>query len=256
MNTHIRPIRYLEVNMNAAQKHTDLLTLASAGAHAPDQIPLALQDFDVSSSLSALVDGEVHDTELDCLLAAHARGQETLEAWHSYQVIGDVLRASAPAVTAKAPQDFLAGIHARLQAEATLAQPLQPTLPRTPVAVAGHVRGPAANDAVFRWKMVAGLASLAAVMAVSWTLLGTAPSGAGGTRGSGPQLALMGANPGVTATQAQESTALVVNTAQGPLIRDVQLEALLAEHRHHGAMSALQMPAGFLRNATYDAAGR
>jgi sigma-E factor negative regulatory protein RseA len=49
---------------------------------------------------------------------------------------------------------------------------------------------------------------------------------------------------------------VVVNTPQGAVIRDTQLEALMAEHRQHGGMSALQMPAGFLRNATYDATGR
>ena len=37
---------------------------------------------------------------------------------------------------------------------------------------------------------------------------------------------------------------------------DEVLEALLAEHRQHGGMSALQMPSGFIRNATYEAAGR
>jgi sigma-E factor negative regulatory protein RseA len=46
---------------------------------------------------------------------------------------------------------------------------------------------------------------------------------------------------------------VVVNTSQGVLIRDAQLEALMAEHRQFGGVSALQMPAGFLRNATHDA---
>lgn len=250
--------RYLEINMNAAQTHTDSLPSASTGAAAPRQASPAGSVFDEASSLSALADGEVHGAELDRLLGEHPRQNETLEVWHSYQVIGDVLRASAPAVATRSPQDFLAGIHARLQAEPalTLPQPLQTVVHQAPAVVVGHVRAPAANDAVFRWKMVAGLASLAAVMAVSWTVLGTAPSGAGGIEGAGPQLALMETNPGVAAPLPQEPTAVVVNTAQGPLIRDAQLEALMAEHRQHGGMSALQMPAGFLRNATYDATGR
>jgi sigma-E factor negative regulatory protein RseA len=62
--------------------------------------------------------------------------------------------------------------------------------------------------------------------------------------------------PGTIAPQLPETTAVVVNTPQGAVIRDTQLEALMAEHRQHGGMSALQMPAGFLRNATYDATGR
>lgn len=244
--------------MNAAQKHTDLPRLVSDATHPCGQTASALQGFDPAMSWSALVDGEVHDTELKGLLAEDMDDGEILEVWHSYQVIGDVLRSSAPAVAHQAPQAFLAGVHARLQAEAQPTAPVleAPVLPEAPTLVTGHVRAPAANDAVFRWKMVAGLASLAAVMAVSWTVLGTAPAGADGSSGAGMQLAMTGANPGVVASQTQEPTAVVVNTPQGPLIRDAQLEALMAEHRQYGGMSALQMPAGFLRNATYDATGR
>lgn len=243
--------------MNAAQKHTDSPSLASDAAHPSSPTPSVLQGVEPASSLSALLDGEVHDIELEHLLADHVVERETLEFWHSYQVIGDVLRASAPAVANQTPQAFLAGIHARLQAEAPRVEPVLGALVLTeaPSTATAHVRAPAANDAVFRWKMVAGLASLAAVMAVSWTVLGTAPTGAGGSSGAGSQMALTGASP-MAASQTQDSTAMVVNTPQGPLIRDVQLEALMAEHRQYGGMSALQMPAGFLRNATYDATGR
>lgn len=247
--------------MNAAKTHIDLPTDTRLGSQAPSSQDATLEGFDPASGLSALVDGELTDAELDGLLAGMAHGSTTLAAWHNYQVIGDVLRASAPAAAAKPSQDFLVGIHARLQAEAPLAQPPQPQRPAqpAPVAVLGHVRAPAANDAVFRWKMVAGLASLAAVMAVSWTVLGTAPSGAGGSNAAGPQLALMGTNPGIssgTGAPLVQEAAVVVDTPQGMVIRDAQLEALMAEHRQNGGMSALQMPAGFLRNATYDATGR
>ena len=36
------------------------------------------------------------------------------------------------------------------------------------------------------------------------------------------------------------------------MIRDPQLDELLAAHRQLGGASALQMPAGFLRNATFE----
>ncbi|MDO9479037.1 MAG: sigma-E factor negative regulatory protein [Hydrogenophaga sp.] len=242
--------------MNAANTHTDLTTDAWMGNPASSSSHATSLEFEPASCLSAFVDGELTDAELDRWLATLDRESQGLEGWHSYQVIGDVLRASAPAVATKTSQDFLAGIRARLQVEASVVQPLSvpPVLPMAPPGVVGHARAPAANDAVFRWKMVAGLASLAAVMAVSWTVLGSAPSGVRG--GAGAQLALVGANPGIAAPQLPESTAVVVNTPQGAVIRDVQLEALMAEHRQHGGMSALQMPAGFLRNATYDATGR
>ena len=50
--------------------------------------------------------------------------------------------------------------------------------------------------------------------------------------------------------------ALVMRGADGVVLRDPQLEALLSAHRQFGGASALQMPAGFLRNATYDAPQR
>lgn len=233
--------------MNAAQTHTDP-SPASVAAPSQPPSPPAAPAFEPSSGLSALVDGEADEADWAHLLTAQTRS-DSLADWHSYQVIGDVLRTSAPAVSQRAPQDFLAGFHARLQAEAASMQatpvaqatPAVPDLPAAPVA---HVRAPAANDALFRWKLVAGVASLAAVMAVSWTVLGTVP----GTSGTAGQLAASG-NP-------SGSAAVVVNTVQGPVLRDPQLEALMAEHRQYGGMSALQMPAGFLRNATYDANGR
>ena len=119
-------------------------------------------------------------------------------------------------------------------------------LPQPVVRQAGVGRPVAANDAVFRWKLVAGLASLAAVVAVTWTI------GTGGQDGqlAGPQMA--------SATPMSESAStiqpVVVQTAQGQVLRDARLEQLLSEHRQFGGMSALQAPAGFLRNATYDAA--
>jgi sigma-E factor negative regulatory protein RseA len=40
------------------------------------------------------------------------------------------------------------------------------------------------------------------------------------------------------------------------MIRDPRLDELLAAHRQLGGASALQAPAGFLRNATFEAPAR
>jgi sigma-E factor negative regulatory protein RseA len=205
-------------------------------------VPLARRETDSAGALSALADGEIDPSELDTLLRAFGEQTDARATWHSYQVIGDVLRGSAPAAPLVSPQAFLAGVQARLQTE--------PRLPG-PVSMPAHVRAPAANDALFRWKMVAGVASLAAVMAVSWSVLSSAPPAAGG--GAGPQLALM-QSPSVPVAADAQPSAVLVNTDQGTLIRDARLEELLAEHRQYGGMSALQMPAGFLRDATHDVA--
>ncbi|MDO9437403.1 sigma-E factor negative regulatory protein [Hydrogenophaga sp.] len=198
--------------------------------------------------LSALVDGEVADEEMSALFASEDEAEGVLAKWHSYQIIRDSLRGDGAAGSvAQAPGDFLAGLRARLESE------------KPPVVISGasgmpaRVHVPAANDAVFRWQLVAGLASLAAVMAVSWTVLSGSPSGADAVA---PQLAVVSTPAATITPTAQGSTTVVVSTGQGPLIRDARLEELLAEHRQNGGMSALQMPTGFIRSATYDAAGR
>jgi len=187
--------------------------------------------------LSALVDGEIPPDELDALLlelADDALGQATCER---YQLIGDLVRECGTSARTGSPHVFVAGVRARLDAEQ-----LQP------VAIAARTSEVmAANDPVFRWKLVAGMASVAAVMAVSWSLLSVAPGSAGSSADA--QVAQV-----APSTATLPAAAMVVNTEQGPVIRDARLEELLAEHRQYGGMSALQMPAGFLRDATYQSA--
>jgi sigma-E factor negative regulatory protein RseA len=209
------------------------------------------------ASLSAMADGEITAAELDALLGSV--DADTLPNWHAYQVIGDVLRGHAVPSDAQPAANFLAAVRIGM-ASGGSERDVVPRVPLHVVAPASDpVRGEAANDAVFRWKLVAGFASLAAVMAVSWSVM----SGLGSGGNAGAQLASN--EPAVTApvSAVVETTvappvnaSVAVNTGQGVVIRDAQLEALLAEHRQHGGMSALQTPTGFIRNATYDAAGR
>jgi sigma-E factor negative regulatory protein RseA len=196
--------------------------------------------------LSALVDGEVRESEFDALFDAGGADADLHTRWHCYQLMGDAMRNAEPPMSLLAPRAFLAGVMSGLpDADAT-----RLNLESSTSAV--HVRAPAANDAVMRWKMLAGVASVAAVVAVSWSVLSGAPGAPVNGVAGGAQLAAAG-------TEAQAPVPLVaqpvaVRTAQGTLIRDARLEQLLAEHRQFGGASALQMPAGFLRDATYEAA--
>ncbi len=214
----------------------------------PDLTPLNAVGQPPEEQWSALMDGELATDALPGLLTALARDADARLTCQRYQLIGDVLRTGAVAPAGSAPQAFVAGVRARLQAEPAA---VQVSVPQVVTAV----RGQAANDAVFRWKLVAGLASLAAVMAVSWSVIGGAPGAAGGSV-AGPQMALLQGGGGtvVAGESAAPAAAVVVQTAQGPVLRDARLEELLAEHRQYGGMSALQMPAGFLRDATYQTA--
>jgi sigma-E factor negative regulatory protein RseA len=195
--------------------------------------------------LSALVDGEVRESEFDALFDAGGAGTDLHGRWHCYQLMGEAMRHAEPPVTLRAPQTFLTGVMAGLADGGATRSQLDSS------ATTVHVRAAAANDAVVRWKMLAGVASVAAVVAVSWSALSGAPGAPGNGNVAGVQLA-------TARTEAQVPVALVqpvaVNTERGTLIRDPRLEQLLAEHRQFGGASALQMPAGFLRNATYEAA--
>jgi len=100
---------------------------------------------------------------------------------------------------------------------------------------------PAANDASMRWKLVAGLASLATAMVVGWHL-----TSSDGKADGAPQLAQ---------TNAPVPPVAVVE-ATPAMIRDPRLDQLLAAHQQFGGTSALQMPAGFVRNATFEPPAR
>jgi len=151
--------------MNAAHPHR-------SGAAQPLSAPAEQAD---DARLSALLDGELSIAELDDWLLAAEADTTAHATCQRYQLIGQALRGEPVVAAPVSPQSFLAGVRSRLQEE-----PLAAPAPTLAATSSVPVHAPAANDAVFRWKLVAGFASLAAVMAVSWSVLGTAPGDAGG----------------------------------------------------------------------------
>jgi sigma-E factor negative regulatory protein RseA len=145
--------------------------------------------------------------------------------------VGEVLRTGR-AQTGPSPEAFLARLRDRLEAEPTP----RPAIAFIP-AVASQARGrPAAND--WRWKLVAGVASVAAVGAIGWNMVGGAVSASGQSQ--------LAAAPGTVSAAAQPAS----------MIRDAQLDRLLAAHRQLGGATALQSSSGFLRNATFEGPAR
>ncbi|MEO5658682.1 MAG: sigma-E factor negative regulatory protein [Polaromonas sp.] len=194
--------------------------------------------------LSALADGQLGDEEFAAALDACEHDESALGCWNTYHLIGDVLRlpTNSPALMAVDPRlSFLERLNQRLAQESPIRAQLvsvsttfASAAPSRPVAELIHYRGPASNDGNFRWKLVAGVASLAAVSALAWNVSGLlAPA-------SSPQLAQV------------FSPQIVVTSAQGPMVRDARLEELLLAHKQFGATSALQESSGFLRNATFE----
>lgn len=200
-------------------------------------------------SVSALVDGDWHDPAVAGALDALLDDPQLVQTWHAYQVVGDVLR-SAELAPSRSDLAFLDRLEQRLALE-----PRGPHVP-TPERVFGAGRDipslspvspdrPAANLAVFRWKMLATAACVALVGVVGlqlWSL--------GGSR-SEPEMAA--ARP---AAVPPTPDVVVADSAAGSMLRDPRLDELMAAHRQLGGHSALQVPAGFLRNATYEGAGR
>lgn len=195
--------------------------------------------------LSALADGQLQGDELVAALAFAAEDEEGRETWQLYHLVGDVLRS--PDLAQPANPAFMSRLREQLAKEAP---PERPHIPVRVDVVAAQLPE-AANASVFRWKMVAGFASLAAVAAIGWTSLaglqGVGPSGAGAQLAAAPERALTQGAPVIAVADAE---------GQQVMLRDPRLDELLAAHKQFGSTSALQMPAGFLRNATFETPGR
>ncbi|AVS73512.1 sigma-E factor negative regulatory protein [Paracidovorax cattleyae] len=195
--------------------------------------------------LSALADGGIGEAEWGEAFA-YAQTAEGRETWAVYHLIGDVLRS--PELARPGSAALADRVMSRLaQEERPSAQVALPDAAVPLAAAAVQAQGEAANAAVFRWKMVAGLASLAAVGVLGWSSL----SGGGAPAGDATRLAAVPSR-----MEAPAATTLVSATdpAGEPqvMLRDPRLDELLAAHRQYGGASALQMPAGFLRNATFE----
>ena len=191
--------------------------------------------------LSALVDGELRGEELEQALGA-AESAEGCASWELYHLVGDVLRS--PDLAHHSQHDLLTGLRVQLAQEPSLR--LQSAELEQVAAGMEHqrsdvvaLRDPAANSSVFRWKVAASFATVAAVAALGWNLMAT-PIG-----GQGAQLA---------SADSVSISPVVVATENGDVLRDPRLDALMATHQQYASRAALQAPAEFLRNASLEEA--
>ena len=205
-------------------------------------------------ALSALMDGQTQGADARAALQMMA-SDEARECWQVYHLVGDVLRSADLAACGR-DSAFVSRLSARLQQEARPLSVVAVQSAELPI-----LARPAANDGVFRWKMVAGLASFAAVATIGWSVMG----GIGPQAGAAPQLAQ--AQPAAAPTQvmtlapapglSQSELAAAEPADMGAvMLRDPRLDELLAAHRQTSGASALGNAAGFLRNATFEGPGR
>lgn len=254
--------------------------------------------------LSALVDGEAASQHMQAVLS-YAESDDGQQSWRMYHLIGDVLRS--PELAHHSCHDILSGVRAHMAREPLRGidlgiQPesahslLTGELEQIAPADMGKKQGgsatvvsmparQAANASVFRWKMAAGFASVAAVAAVGWGVM-LAGGGLGGRQGTQlaavtPDAVIVASAPASAAAplsvntlagiqaaeqesgiplgaQAQSSSVVAVAGPNGQtvMLRDPRLDELLAAHPQYSSAPNLQMPASFLRNASFGSATR
>jgi len=200
--------------------------------------------------LSALADGQLQDDEFAQAMAFAATDVGRAH-WHAYHVVGDVLRSSELA------SPYSSALLDRVRAQ--IAQEPAPTaLASGELAQVAEVETAAArvaNAGLFQWKMVAGFASLAAVAAIGWNTYAGLQGPAAGAQlaaAQGPSVQLPAAN-GIAVADSSGTGSL---NGKQIMIRDPRLDELLAAHKQFGSTTTLQMPAGFLRNANFEAPSR
>ncbi len=217
------------------------------------------QTMTAHEQVSALADGHLQGEDLALAIEAVCAQEDARGAWRAYHLVGDVLRSGAhsPCTDTDA---FLTRFQQRLAAEPTVVRPA--VVPLSPASEVPAVRrkADAANEPVFRWKLVAGAASLMAVAAISWTLVGNGaavPSQGAQLAATQPQpaansvLAAAAVNKQMPAATALAPTRVLVgNGSPQVMLRDPRLDQLLEAHQQAGGAS--QMPSGFLRNATFE----
>ena len=211
--------------------------------------------------LSALADGELNSDEVAAACASWRDSEAVRARWHSYQLIGDVLRSEDFASTASRDASFLAALCSRLAAEPVVLapEPLATPLPTWPaVANGGRVGGAAAATRDKRgWWMAPSAVAAGFVVIAGMLMLTQAPKTAesliASTTSVVPAKAgvMLAAVPSLPASGSFAEPIVSPDDAQ--VIRDARLDRYLAAHKQFAGSSVLGMSSGFVRAAAAEA---
>ena len=187
------------------------------------------ESISLQEQLSALHDGQLDALQAQALVKASLDDDNLMQQWRSMSAISHVLREQQGGLASRA-------VSAAIPAQAAL-----------PLAASQE----AANDGIFLWKMVAGVAAMTAVGSLVWGLLGA--SGDKALLPQGGMMAAKQAAPAATAFSNGQNMIAVGGQVAGQeimMIRDPRLDELLTAHKQFGGVSALQQPAGSLRSVS------
>jgi len=227
---------------------------------------MADQSVKTAEQVSALVDGQLHGDQFAQVLADLKTSSVARAQWDVYHVLGDVLRSNQLSARTH-DADFVERLRQRLRENPMELVPVNAVPIRAGEQT--HLKSESANNS--SWRRLAGFAAVVLIGVMAWQGLQWANLS---DSAAAPQLAQQNLTPpnqaasavtvippdarvaGQALIQADSSSATALAPDAQLMIRDPQLDALLAAHRQFGGTSALQMPAGFLRNATFSEGGR
>nr|WP_297351877.1 sigma-E factor negative regulatory protein [uncultured Caldimonas sp.] len=208
--------------------------------------------------LSALCDGEAAADELQGALAQWrdpAARAATCEVWHAYHLIGDLMRSDDLAGASRG-DEFLHRLRARMADEPVVVAPA----PAAQQELGQELLAGNGVAVVRRRSWAAPVAAAAGVMAVAGVLVVTRMSDATWNQGAATLAqapsAVAATNTAAAIPARASGAEQIVVTANGPLLRDARLEQYLNAHKQFGGSSALGVPSGFLRGATYEGPNR
>lgn len=211
--------------------------------------------------VSALMDGRLEGDGLGQCMHELQRNSQVQANWDAYHVIGRVMRSgSSEAQVVDAA--FVARLSQRLTQEAIQIEPV----PASPILL-NEVDRPLESANRDNWRRVAGLASVMLVAVLAWQgfgPVGQVPSGGQVAQvvvpvqaSNGLRSAATNPEPQVPVMLRSDGTSVLTANADAPvMIRDPQLDAMLAAHRNFAGASALQMAPGFVHNANFEEVGR
>lgn len=207
------------------------------------------------ASLSALMDGELDDPQVAAACAAWRRDARQQARWHTYHLVGDVLRSDELARPPERDEAFLAALRSRLEREPVVLAPTQRSDPSAPAvaALSSGTDGVARPSVVplssaptrrvrrVRWAAPVGIAAgVMMVAGVVWSMRGEVPDSLTAWGPTSPAASTPSSEP-ADARQA---------------LAEAELERYLRAHREFQGSAAFSPAAGFVRNAAYGVGSR
>lgn len=202
-----------------------------------DALPDALSDAptDTQQWLSALADGDTSEQPqaVQRACALWAQSAAARQRWHTYHLIGDVMRSDELATSPAKDAAFMASLRDRLAQEPVVLAPMP-------------AMAPAAQSQARRraWMTPAALAAGFVIVAGVWVVARLGQPGAEPTAA-----ALLASNPTLPLTLAGTAQVVATPGTSQAVIRDARLDSYLRAHQAaRGGGGAAAVPGGGLRN--------